>query len=119
MANVITTSPARSDWSRSWPGRSGDRAKAAVRSMPGLSAVLHVCQLLQPRRSSPVDRSRTPGGPPASVVDRDGHDAHGGHPRASGRGASAWCWIGYRHFDNIHTGVAAATLYLLFPTRAR
>jgi hypothetical protein len=22
-------------------------------------------------------------------------------------------WIGYRHFDNIHTGVAAATLYLL------
>lgn len=22
-------------------------------------------------------------------------------------------WIGYRHFDNVHTGVAAATLYLL------
>lgn len=22
-------------------------------------------------------------------------------------------WVGYRHFDNIHTGVAAATLYLL------
>ena len=103
MANVITSPPERLE-------RMLAKQEALGAAQSRLRVLLHVFRLLQPgdrpRRSGPAR------GPSAGV------DPRRQPPRtvtilAHLAVVMGMVWIGFRHFGNIHTGVAAATLYLL------